>query len=32
VELSLDIDKLVFAYGQRWLFEGFSARAGAGVT
>jgi ABC-2 type transport system ATP-binding protein len=32
VELSLTIDKLVFAYGQRWLFEGFCARAGAGVT
>jgi ABC-2 type transport system ATP-binding protein len=32
VELSLHIDQLVFAYGQRWLFEGFSARAGAGVT
>jgi len=31
-ELALRIDKLVFAYGQRWLFEGFSARAGAGVT
>ena len=32
MELSLDIDQLVFAYGQRWLFEGWSARAGAGVT
>jgi len=32
LELSLHIDQLVFAYGQRWLFEGWSARAGAGVT
>lgn len=32
MELSLQIDRLVFAYGQRWLFEGWSARAGAGVT
>jgi ABC-type multidrug transport system ATPase subunit len=32
VELSLHIDQLVFAYGRRWLFEGWSARAGAGVT
>ena len=32
MELSLNIDQLVFAYGQRWLFEGWSARAGAGVT
>ena len=32
MELSLHIDQLVFAYGQRWLFEGGSARAGAGVT
>ncbi len=32
MELSLHIDQLVFAYGQRWLFEGWSARAGAGVT
>jgi ABC-2 type transport system ATP-binding protein len=32
VELSLRIEQLVFAYGQRWLFEGFSAQAGAGVT
>jgi ABC-type multidrug transport system ATPase subunit len=30
--VELSIDRLVFAYGQRWLFEGFSARAGAGVT
>ena len=30
--MELSIDQLVFAYGQRWLFEGFSARAGAGVT
>ena len=30
--MELIIDRLVFAYGQRWLFEGFSARAGAGVT
>ncbi len=29
---SLRIDKLVFAYGRRWLFEGFSAEAGPGVT
>jgi ABC-type multidrug transport system ATPase subunit len=32
VELTLRIDELVFAYGSRWLFEGFSAQAGAGVT
>ena len=32
MELSLHIDQLVFAYGQRWLFDGWSARAGAGVT
>ena len=32
MELSLDIDQLVFAYGRRWLFEGWSAHAGAGVT
>jgi len=32
MELTLHIDRLVFAYGSRWLFEGFSARAGAGVT
>jgi ABC-2 type transport system ATP-binding protein len=30
--VELIIDQLVFAYGQRWLFQGFSARAGAGVT
>ena len=30
--LTLRIDQLVFAYGQRWLFEGWSAQAGAGVT
>jgi len=30
--VELIIDRLVFAYGQRWLFEGFSARAAAGVT
>jgi ABC-type multidrug transport system ATPase subunit len=28
----LRIDKLVFAYGSRWLFEGFSAEARPGVT
>jgi ABC-2 type transport system ATP-binding protein len=32
VELSLRIDDLVFAYGRRWLFEGWTAQAGAGVT
>ena len=32
MELTLRIEQLVFAYGQRWLFEGFSAQAGAGVT
>ena len=32
MELTLRIDQLVFAYGSRWLFEGFSAQAGAGVT
>ncbi len=32
MELTLRIDDLVFAYGRRWLFEGFSARADAGVT
>jgi len=32
LELSLRIDQLVFAYGRRWLFEGFTAQAGAGVT
>ena len=32
MELSLHIDDLVFAYGQRWLFEGWTARAGTGVT
>ena len=32
MELNLRIDQLVFAYGQRWLFEGFTAQAGAGVT
>ena len=30
--LALRIEELVFAYGSRWLFEGFSAQAGAGVT
>ncbi len=30
--LTLRISRLVFAYGQRWLFEGFNAEAGAGVT
>ncbi len=30
--LSLRISRLVFAYGRRWLFEGFDAEAGAGVT
>ena len=29
---SLRIEQLVFAYGQRWLFEGFDAQAGPGVT
>ena len=29
---ALRIEQLVFAYGQRWLFEGFDAQAGAGVT
>ncbi|HEX7686278.1 MAG TPA: AAA family ATPase [Burkholderiaceae bacterium] len=28
----LRIEKLVFAYGRRWLFEGFSAEARPGVT
>jgi len=28
----LRIDKLVFAYGRRWLFEGFCAEAAPGVT
>jgi ABC-2 type transport system ATP-binding protein len=28
----LRIDRLVFAYGQRWLFEGWGAQAGEGVT
>ena len=32
MELTLRIDQLVFAYGSRWLFEGYSAQAGAGVT
>ena len=32
MELILHIDQLVFAYGRRWLFEGWTARAGAGVT
>ena len=32
MELTLRIDQLVFAYGSRWLFEGFSAEAGPGVT
>jgi ABC-type multidrug transport system ATPase subunit len=32
VELSLRIRDLVFAYGERWLFSGFSAEAGAGIT
>ena len=32
MELSLRIDDLVFAYGRRWLFEGWTAQAGAGVT
>ena len=30
--LALRIEKLFFGYGQRWLFEGFDAEAGAGVT
>jgi ABC-type multidrug transport system ATPase subunit len=30
--LALRISGLVFAYGRRWLFEGFDAEAGAGVT
>jgi ABC-type multidrug transport system ATPase subunit len=29
---ALHIEKLVFAYGRRWLFEGFSAQAHPGVT
>ncbi len=29
---TLRIEKLVFAYGRRWLFEGFSAQAAPGVT
>ena len=32
MELTLRIERLVFAYGRRWLFEGFDAQAGAGVT
>ena len=32
MELNLRIEDLVFAYGQRWLFEGYTAQAGAGVT
>ena len=32
MELNLRIQDLVFAYGQSWLFEGYSAQAGAGVT
>ena len=32
MELTLRIEQLVFAYGQRWLFEGFTAQAGVGVT
>ncbi len=32
MELILRIDQLVFAYGRRWLFEGWTAQAGAGVT
>ena len=32
MELTLRIDDLVFAYGRRWLFEGWTAQAGAGVT
>ena len=30
--MSLHVEKLVFGYGSRWLFEGFSAQASAGVT
>ena len=30
--LTLSIRDLVFAYGPRWLFSGFSADAGAGIT
>ena len=30
--LTLRIDQLVFAYGRRWLFEGWGAQAGEGVT
>ena len=30
--LVLRIDELVFGYGARWLFEGFTAEAGAGIT
>jgi len=29
---ALRIEKLVFAYGRRWLFEGFNAQAAPGVT
>jgi len=32
VELNLRIRDLVFAYGARWLFSGFTAEAGAGIT
>jgi ABC-type multidrug transport system ATPase subunit len=32
VELSLHIRDLLFAYGDRWLFNGFTAEAGAGIT
>jgi ABC-type multidrug transport system ATPase subunit len=32
VGLNLHIRDLVFAYGSRWLFSGFSAEAGAGIT
>jgi len=30
--LTLRIDKLVFGYGSRWLFDGWSAEAGPGIT
>jgi ABC-type multidrug transport system ATPase subunit len=32
LELNLQIRDIVFAYGSRWLFNGFSAEAGAGIT
>ena len=32
LNLALRIEQLVFGYGARWLFEGFEARADAGIT